>query len=349
MRTIEEGIEATINPNLTVDKMIDSQTINASDLMNSTWYGWNLEQDTAKNLYLGIFAKATKLVIVEPTSSEFSTDKDATLIKGVTDPEAEIFIDGKELENKNGNFELNYKLAAKVNEITITVKKDKNLNKKILKITSTKIPAELKLEGIVKDNNANLSWTTNELKDISVLKVLMNKKAGTITYPAEQEHSLKIETLKDTWDKLADGQYAFRLCAYIDKEGCKIYSNQISLTIGTKKEETPEVAPSETDKPTSNSDSNSTTGYILLSGTDAGTSATLNWLISDFTAANGVYIMMNNSSNILYPGREKVALASGTSYTWDNLVPGQTYYFRICENLTNKCGRYSNEFSATIK
>jgi len=343
MRTIDEATEATINPSLAVDKMIDSKTINAGDLMSSGWYNWNLEQDTAKNFYLGIFAKATKLDITEPENSEFSTDKDAVLIKGVTDPAAEIFIDGKELDNNNGNFELNYKLGAKVNEITITVKKDKNINKKVLKITSTKVPDEIKLEGSVKDNNINLSWTTTELKDISSLKILMNKKAGTITYPAEQEHSLKTDVLKDAWSKLEDGQYSFRLCAYVDKEGCKLYSNQITLTVGTKEPASPEPA-----KPAADS-SASTQGYILLSGADEGNSATLNWLISDFTATQGVFVILSNNSNVLFPGKEKIALASGTSYTWGNLLSGQTYYFRVCENLNNKCGRYSNEFSATIK
>jgi len=276
MRTIDEGTEATINPSLAVDKMIDSKTVNAADLMSSSWYNWNLEQNTAKGYYLGLFAKATKLIITEPAKSEFSTDQDAVLIKGVTEPEAEIFIDGKELKNNGGNFELNYMLGTdKVNEITITVKNDKNLNKKVLKVTSTKVAEE----------------KTDETKTEDV--------ATTTETPEE-------------------------------------------------KTDTPDPAPIKPIEPATDS-SASTQGYILLSGSDEGTSATLNWLISDFTATNGVYVMMSNSANVLYPGREKVALSSGASYTWSNLTPGQKYYFRVCENLNNNCGRYSNEYSATIK
>jgi len=345
MRTIDEGTEAFINPSLEVDKMIDSKAVNAGDLLGQPWYSWNLEQDTKNNFYLGLFAKATKLVITEPESSEFSTDKDALTIKGTTDPDAEIYIDGQEVENKSGSFEMNYKLAAKVNEITITVKKDKNINKKILKVTSTKIPDAIKLDGSAKDDTINLSWTMTEIKDADSLKVLKNTKTGAITYPAEKEHTVKLDSTKDSWPKLSSGSYSFRLCAYSEKEGCKIYSNQISVSINDKTAQTP---PAETEKPTAET-TTTDKGYILLSGNEADNAVTLNWLISDFSAPQGVYIIMSNNSNVIFPGREKVSVLSGSSYTWSNLAPGQTYYFRVCESLTNKCGRYSNEYSATIK
>jgi len=346
MRTIDEGTEAIINPNLAVDKMIDSKTIDGSELLGQSWYAWNIEQDTAKNLYLGLFAKATKLVILEPEQSEMSTDKDAIMIKGATDPAAEIFIDGQELENKNGSFEMNYKLGAKLNEITITVKKDKNINKKILKITSTKTPDELKLSGSLQEKNINLTWTSSELKDIAEIKILMSKKTGTLTYPAEQEHSVKISNTKDSWNNLDDGQYFFRLCAYEEaSKSCRVYSNQITLTVNSKL--VAEEPPAET--PATKPEVDNSKGYILLSGDNAGTQVTLNWLISDFTAENGVYILKGSTSNLLYPAQEKISLTSGSSYTWSNLTSGQTYYFRVCENLTNKCGRYSNEYSVTIK
>ncbi len=347
MRTIDEGTEATINTSLAVDKMIDSKTIDTGELLGSAWYTWNIEKDTAQNFYLGIFAKATKLVITEPTQSEMTTEQDSIVIKGATEPGAEIFIDGQQIENKNGSFEMNYKLGAKLNEITITVKKDKNINKKVLKITSTKIPAELNLSGTVKEKSINLSWSGSELKDISEIKVLMGKKGGTLIYPSDQEHPVKITENKDSWGNLEDGQYYFRLCAFeAASKTCQFYSNQVILTINSKIAE--ETEEQEADKPTTPT-AESPKGYILLSGENNGSQVTLNWLISDFTATNGVYVLKGNTSNTMYPANEKISISSGSSYTWSELTPGQTYYFRICENLTNKCGRYSNEYSVTIK
>lgn len=427
MRTIEEGIQATVNPSLDIDKIIKSDEISTSDLLSVDWYAWNLEQDQKNNFYTGIFEEATKLVITSPEQSTFTTDEDAVLIKGVTDPEAEIFIDGNELKNNDGNFEMNYKLGSGDNEITIVVKKDKNLNKKILNIKSTAAEKSITLDGKVDGQDAELSWTSEGLNEFKEFKVLLGKTKGVLTYPTSSMHVVGKDNKKDSWPGLEDGEYFFRICAYSEEDGCLAYSNQLNLTIGTeedsnealKKEGTINLNTSksansislswttsnkmdttdgfrtiigQSDNPTypgssthliknqttdtwkslnpgsyyfrvclldgdscvvySNSVSETieagTQATLILSGANETTSVTLNLIPQNVPSGSSYFYLMNKSANVQYPGLE-YRKSAAASYTWTDLTPGETYYFRACVDDGGTCGSYSNEYSVTIK
>ena len=435
MRTIQEGIHAIINPSLDIDKIIKSEEISAADLLTNNWYAWNLEQDENNNLYTGLFAEATKLVITEPTQSTFTTEEDSVMIKGVTDPDADIFIEGNEVTNSNGSFELDYKLSTGDNEITITVKKDKNLNKKILNIKSTAEEKSISLNGELTELTANISWTTEGLDEFEKFKVLMGKTKGVLTYPTEMYNTVEKDIFKDTWEDLGSGDYFFRICAFTSDDGCLVYSNQIHLTI--KEEDEPDDSEKDQEdgprektgtlnlQTLKNKDSitlnwttneemditdgfvtlvskNSTPTYpsisskivrntkidtwnnldpgtyymrvclldgdtcvvysnitstiiesntqavIILSGSLDTTTINLNITPQNVPTGSSYYILMSESANVQFPAQES-KITTANSYSWTNLQPGKTYYFRACLKEGSGCGSYSNEYSASIK
>ena len=341
MRTIQEGIQATVNPTLATDKIIKSEDVSAGDLLASSWYTWNLEQDEEKNFYTGLFAAATKLVITEPAQSEFTTDKEAVMIKGVTDPGADIFIEGNEVKNNNGNFELNYKLSTGDNEITITVKKDKNLNKKILNVKSTlEEEKTITLEGEVKDSVATLEWESAGLGDIESFKTLMGKTKGVLTYPTEDYDTRGKDTSKDVWKDLEDGEYSFRVCAYIEAQGCIAYSNQVNLVIGGD-----EVA---SDEPTDET-TKEKTGTISLQTSKTNNTISLTWSTSDnMDTSDGFRTLLSQSADPTYPGASTHILKHYKTDTWTSLNPG-TYYLRTCLLDGDSCVVYSNTTTEIIE
>ena len=341
MRTIQEGIQATINPTLDTDKIIKSEEVSASDLLDNNWYAWNLEQDEDKKFYTGLFAAATKLVITEPEKSSFTTDKEAVMIKGVTDPAADIFIEGNEVKNNGGNFELNYKLSAGDNEITITVKKDKNLNKKILNVKSTlEEEKSITLEGEVTDSTANLSWEAEGLGDIESFKTLMGKTKGVLTYPTDDYDTLGKDVSKDIWKDLEDGEYFFRVCAYIEEDGCVAYSNQINLAVGGETETTDETTDETTKKKS---------GTINLQTSKTNNTISLTWSTSDnMDTSDGFRTLLSQSNDPTYPGASTHILKHYTTDTWTSLNPG-TYYLRTCLLDGDSCVVYSNTTSETIE
>ena len=340
MRTIQEGIQATINPTLDTDKIIKSEDISAGDLLANNWYTWNLEQDEEHDFYTGLFAAATKLVITEPEQSNFTTDKDAVMIKGVTEPGADVFIEGNEVKNNNGNFELNYKLSSGDNEITITVKKDKNLNKKILNIKSTlEEEKSITLSGEVQDSTANLSWESTGLGDIESFKTLMGKTKGELTFPTDDYDTRGKDTSKDVWKDLEDGEYFFRVCAYIEADGCIAYSNQINLAVGGDEDTTDETT-DETTKEKS--------GTINLQTTKTNNSISLTWSTSEnMDTSDGFRTLLSQSNSPTYPGASTHLLKNFKTDTWTSLNPG-TYYLRTCLLDGDSCVVYSNTTTQTI-
>jgi hypothetical protein len=338
MRTIDSGTEATINPGLDLEKMIQTKSVNASNLIDDAWYSWNLEQDTKNKYYLGIFAETTKLVITEPTQAEMTTDEDKITIKGATNPEAEIFIGGQELDNSGGNFEMEYKLGAGDNEILIVVKKGKNRNQKTLKIKSTKQAEILTLKGAILDNkDASLSWETENLDEFDSFKLLHGTSETKLTYPQDDQHSLDTEDSTDKWTSLEDGEHFFRLCAYSEEDKCFVYSNQINLTVG-----------SDGDDPVEDEDT--VPVEISLSASLSDNDVSLTWNItgslSDYTSIRTVTAQANNP---VYPGNSSQSMSiDKTSDTWADLNPG-TYYFRVCLMKGDLCAKYSSSVSKTIE
>ena len=423
MRTIDQSTKATINETLSSEEMIETKDVSIANLIEDDWYAWNLDQDRENDFFLGMFEAAIKLVITEPANSETSVDSNEITIKGVTDPGAEIFMAGKELDNNDGQFETTYLLGSGENEIEIIVKKDKNQNKKTLLITSTKEKESIDLTGNISDSSVELSWIAENLEEVKEFKILKGETQEP-TYPEAPYHTVGLKTAKDTWQDLTSGNYFFRICALSSEDKCIAYSNTYSAEIaGT---DIPEgeikltaladgdnvelnwtvsssldssegfksiISQSENPVYPGNSyhDLNSNSrndewqklstgtynfrvclisdGNCLIYSNNINIKATtvpskisligkvtdgqfkLTWDVAGLTAKDGFRTIIDDNENIVFPGDDHhlILSADQRTDTWSDLEAGKDYYFRVCENLNNACGIYSNKITLTSK
>lgn len=332
MRTIEQGYEATINPKLEGADAIDSGEADVSDLLDDPWLVWNKEKDHQQDFNLGVFEKSIPIEITEPQQTEFETDEDTIIIKGATDPEAEIFIDGQETDNNDGQFEIEIELENGLNEIEITVLKGQNKNKKILLITSTKqADGELQLTASSDDNTVKLNWQLSEAEAPSGFRTLMSG-TNDPTYPDSTYHKISANTFTDSWSDLDSGDYYFRVCVYENME-CVLYSSTEKITINNREEET-----------TISDDAS-----ISLSGQISEQQAKLTWSADNVQNAENFQVLINTSANPSYPSSSSHVLnINDRSDTWKNLDSG-TYHFRVCAFAQNQCLLYSNDLTLEIK
>jgi len=328
MRTVESGTRAELNPGLSVEKSIQTKSVKSDELLQDEWYSWNLEKDQNKNYFSGIFEKALKLIITEPEKTEIDTEKEKITISGSTDPLAEIFMAGQELENNNGVFNTDYLLGTGENEITITVKKGQNQNKKTLTVNCTKKEQKIKLSGETLDNNqVKLSWEANQLNDFVEFKVLKGTKENP-TYPEAPYHSLDSDLNGDQWGNLENKDYYFRICALSENNTCVAYSNNFLASFSNDPID----------------------GKITLNASLDNDQVSLKWsLSSGLDDSNGLKTLISQISNPTYPQSTYHSLDSGERQDdWTNLDPG-TYYFRVCLIKNNECQIYSNEQTVTLE
>lgn len=328
MRTVTSGTQATINPNLETDKMIKTKNLEISDLMNNEWIVWNMENDKEKNFFLGIFEDTVLLNITKPTSTNSTTEQAEATIKGTTDPQAEIFMEGTELDNNNGIFETKVPLSQGENKFTITVKVGKKINKKTITIESTKPDGDIKLEGNLDENNVNLSWTNNESEDIKEFKILHSQSA-TPEYPSDNYHTINYDVKNDSWNNLSNGTHYFRVCAFSKENKCLYYSNDYKIEI---------------------TDNVDISGTLNLQASQDASNVNLSWTFSDnLDEANGFKSIIAQNKNPVYPGNSYHSLnLNQLNDSWHRLSPG-TYYFRVCLVKDDECIIYSNNQTITIK
>ncbi|MBI5077491.1 FecR domain-containing protein [Candidatus Falkowbacteria bacterium] len=425
IRTVEEGMEATINPTLTPEESIKTENIKMEELLKNDWYSWNLDRDREKNYYLGIFEKTIKLIISEPKEVETTTDSEKITIKGATDPAAEIFMAGKEIENNQGQFQTELALSVGKNEIEITVKKEKNVNKKTIIVNTSKQKENIVLTGnIVGKNSIVLSWEMKNINDFQEFKVLQSGVKNP-TYPNAPYHTIAKTTASDKWSELPPGNYFFRVCAF-NLGKCDVYSNDFAINLSDKDYSAePIVLSAAVDKANvslnwiMNPSLNATEGFKSVIGTakdpvfpgnsyhslsgnqrndiwkklNAGTyyfrvcllkngscgaysgnaSATISasseegsitltgsagdgqinlyWTTEGLKITKGFKVIMDESADVSFPGKAHHlnTSSSASSDVWTNLQTGETYYFRVCQNLGSECGTYSNEIEVGFK
>jgi hypothetical protein len=330
MRTIDSGSKATINPLQATDDMIEVETVSSTDLINNEWFAWNLEQDRALDFFLGIFEETVKLVVLEPATSEISVDSEKIKVVGATDPNAEIFIAGLEIDNNNGNFQTELLLGEGENEFEITVKVGKNINKKTIYVNSTKAKEGITLTGAKNDDNEiSLSWELKDDTDYKEFKIV-NSTDATPTYPEDTFHTAKKSTFTDSWENLAGKQY-FSVCALDGADECVTYSNTFSIEL------------------TEADDNEEPQGNIELSLSKDTATALLSWTYSaDTDSADEFKTIIAQSVNPLYPGNSYHSISKNSrSDSWQKLAAG-TYHFRVCLIRDTKCQLYSNNESITI-
>ena len=326
-RTIQSGQQATINP--LKENSIETEDITSTELLSDDWYAWNLEKDTEKNLALGIFSEALKLVITEPATAEFTTNENKFLLKGITEPGASIFVAGTEIDNNNGNFEKEIAINSGKNEMEVTVQQGNKISKKKLYITSTKEDETIKLSGTINRNEINLVWQADNLTDFNSF-ISLKSTTTKPTYPDAEYHKTDASTFVDDWNSLEEGTYYFRICALSAEDKCVAYSNNIELTIGEA--------------------TNKIEGKIILDLTQNQNSVVLSWNIdSSMDSSAGFKTVIGMKENPTYPGNSYHEVnGNKRNDTWQNLDSG-TFHFRACLLKDDQCILYSNDKTAVIE
>jgi len=318
MRTIDEGYEATIDLSQPNDKMIDSQPVELSKLLDNEWLVWNKNEDQNLNLSLGVFANNINLKISEPTQTEFTTTLNKLTIKGETEAGAEIFVGGKEVKNDNGQFTTDINLLAGANKLEVVVKKDKKLNKQIFNVKFDATSTPLKLTATVKEKNIEFTWeATADVKDFENYQLTL-----VSTDPKDTKKQTIDATRKNyTWENLPDNTYSISLCA-LKSNSCLAQSNEVSAVIGEVKKE------------------------IKLTAKADGQTVNLTWTYSGPETKN-LKVIINSEPDPVYPTNSSHTASKSTGYDWTDLEPGK-YYFRVCALVDNQCDFYSNNAAVTI-
>jgi len=344
IETLEQGYKAIINPSLIDNQMIKISSFSSNNALADNWLIWNKNLDNKKNFFLGILGQGVELTIIEPQTMETKTTEQNIEIKGKTDPQADIFLNGNQLKNENGNFSFNALLEPGKNFLDIIVKKDKYTTKKTLTIicqpekskeknsltekqTVLGPKARIILSAEQEQGSLILNWTTEDISNAQGFITLISNTPSP-SYPSAPSHTLSPKNTSDIWKGLSKGTYYARVCLK-ENNKCSLYSNEISIDF--QKNNAPP---------------------IILSGKIVDGIAYLNWQVKNYTPSKGYKLLMAKNKTPIWPNA-KHHLILGASQTggdqWTNLEKGINYHFRVCESTSNGCGIYSNEIILTYK
>ncbi len=334
-KEVSEGEELVVDMTKPIENTAKKLPLSKEKTIKDNFYLWNREEDAKKSYPLGILDDVTppEIKIIEPLDG-IETTLSKVAVKGETEPEAKVWINGTEVENKEGVFlkTLDFKIGKNIIEVKA---KDQSGNLAVKKITVTRkseTPAVgLYLKGYADADGIHLSWSVAGLEVTKGFKLVKSLEAYP-TYPGDSAVWLDSGTRSYVW-KIIDGKtYHFRICTYKDGS-CGAYSNDVKIT-----------AKSETA-------SKEIYGTLSLTGSiKTGRKVYLSWTLSG-SAPYGFKLVKSLESNPTYPGSDYVYLSSPDvrSYIWDLAYPG-TYHFRVCVyNGSGGCVFYSNDISITVE
>ncbi len=272
--------------------------------------------------------ESPELTIEAPKENE-ATEDSKTYVHGAVTPNSEVKINNKQTEVTDGKFGALVELEIGENIINIEAKsKDGIITTKSVTVTRNKVSANepsIVLSAEMKLQDVKLSWVSSSLDTSYGYNVL--ESTSPLPTTSDKFNTAPITLNYHTRYQLVDGLvHYFRVCQ-IKKDGsCGVYSNQVPVI--SKLEQ-------------------SSVSSIVVTGIK---DKTVNWTFSS-QAHGGFTILWSTKPGPTHPGNSetytKVIPNPITTYgTIDsNVVSGQTYYVRVCENLGGKCGTYSNETS----
>lgn len=337
---------------------LEIESIAKNEVENDLFLAWNKTQDELKGEDTGILGDNTppSIVITFPEDG-LSTKSETITIKGSTEQEAKILVNGEKTENKEGLFEKEVPLILGPNTLTITVTDSaQNSSEKQLKVTCQEEEQKqeqeekqqendddseenndqngsISLSGSVNSNGIHLTWTVSNLDASHGFKIVKAQNS-TPSYPGSDYQYVNSEDQDNKYSYLwaiKDGKtYNLRVCRYQSNNTCDVYSNMITVT--TVKEETPD----------------SQVSSIILSGTDEH----LSWIVTG-SSPLGYKVVWSKNPNPTYPTREgdKYHYLSNPIVTTDEIdgfAGDGKYYVRVCEYLGGKCGTYSNQIQVNL-
>lgn len=185
----------------------------------------------------------------------------------------------------------------------------------------------ISLVGTLAAADVQLRWTPAELDTRRGFYVLRSASPGA-TFPANNVTPNGVSAATFTGYYPIDGQkYYYRVCQIATAGGCGTYSNEVPLV----------------SRITSSVASIAITGVAGLS---------VNWEFSS-QAYGGFVVLWSTSPQPTLPSSTTVhsnqinnPIATNGVIN-SNVVSGQTYYVRVCENLGGACGTYSNQVTVT--
>jgi putative hemolysin len=112
---------------------------------------------------------------------------------------------------------------------------------------------------------------------------------------------------------------------------------------------TPDISPTPTQRDDDKEEQDSQTSKLELKAEvgEPGEIVT-SWKMNGLKSPGGFIVILSGKPGITDLGKYSHANNNpdSRSFTWNNLVAGRTYYFKVCTNVDGQCGEMSNEVSA---
>jgi len=207
-----------------------------------------------------------------------------------------------------------------------------------------KAPASITLTGEKVSDGIKLTWEIANFDPSKGFKVVKDSEANP-SFPEDSAVYVSDSGARSyTWN-ITDGKvWHFRVCEFTGS-GCGVYSQDISVqaplkVVEEKKEEVKE------------DDNDGEVDSIKLTVTKkSDEKVKLTWTI-DGKSELGFKVVWSKNEHPTYPSGDGdnyhyLSYSSAREDTIDDLDDDK-YYFRVCEYLGGKCGKYSNEVSVDM-
>lgn len=339
-KTVSSGKEGIVD---TSNEKIDINDLGEEKLAED-WYKWNVEKDKDKDysVYEQKSTEGPMLKVTEPSSGTEVKDPNITL-KGITDPEAEVTVDGEKVDNTDGSFEKSLTLSEGDNVIKVkAVDKDDNETLQEVKIKYTKEDDEeeqdeeeeqpansLSLSASAQSDGVHLSWVKFD-GELTYYKVVRSETNSNLKYPDDGYikviSDINTTSMVDTGAK-SGKTYYYRICA-VNTAKDVICGNVVQATAQGSEEA-----------------SGQTSVSVSAQATESGVN-----IFFDATgdAPKGFKILISESPNPTYPGATYAQYVSADtrSYTWSGL-PQKTLHVRVGAYDGSSVYAYSNDVTVT--
>ena len=337
-KEVNEGEELVVDMTKPIEDAAKKIPLAKEETAQDGFYAWNRTEDNEKSYPLGVLSDVTppEIKITEPLDG-IETELLRVAVRGTTEADAKVFVNGAEAENNEGAFEKVVDLKVGGNTIAVKAKDDSgNSSEKNITVTRKGVAVQtlpLYLKGYAAADGIHISWSLSGVTAPKGFKLVKSLSAYP-SYPGDSAIYLNPETRSYTW-KILDGKvWHFRVCVY-EGGACGTYSNDLKLTAKSSGAAGGEVY-----------------GTLALTGwIKTGKIVVLSWALSG-NAPHGYKLTKSLEPNPTYPGDEAVYISSTDSkgsYTWDTKEAG-TYHFRVCAyNGGGGCVFYSNDYSVTVQ
>lgn len=343
---IEQGYKYyTENKDLTIlNKPI---AFSYDELHEDSFLAWNQELDVKDSRWanqLGILGDLGLpfLTILEPENAHVTKNPEI-VIRGETNKNSKVYINSKEVANKDGAFEQQVALQPGKNKIEVSsvtygdVKIIKTIEVERTEVlgiqTGSSGNGTIQLSGYATQDGINLTWAANNLTVDSGYYLLWSQSEQDLKYPKSTGIYLSSAGQSNrnfVW-KVSDGKnYYLRVCQFTADKNCATYSNVVSV-------KAPLIGGDE----------------INQINLELQESNVIRWSVNK-PSKDGYFVVWSKNENPAYPVREgdKHYLfrnPSTKNATLDSFDGPGLYYVRVCQSLKDiKCGVYSNQITVRL-